>query len=176
MTDECRKYTVHVSPVLSLALSVSFFHPLHFNHPQGFARLNKWELESTYDHAEAAGAKYVLDWSHVTHGMGDNNCWSVQQAEKDGTKCSLTYEVRITGTELTSNLLIHNTGKSSFDFQALFHTYLAVDNKAAQDNSKTYVKGLGGYTIIDKVCMRPTLGSAHVDVGDGSKAQFVLLC
>eukprot|EP00977_Amphora_coffeiformis_P017668 scaffold5860_cov223-Amphora_coffeaeformis.AAC.7 len=117
----------------------------------GFARLNKWKLESTYDEPHAAGAKYTLDWSHVTHGMGDNNPWSVRQAETDGTKCLLTYEVRITGVEMTSTLLIDNTGSSSFDFQALFHTYLAVDNKAAQDPTKTYVKGLGGYTIIDKV-------------------------
>ena len=84
--------------------------------------------------------------------MGDHNPWSVSQAATDGTACLLTYEIRITGTEMTNTLLIDNTGSSSFDFQALLHTYLAVDNKAAQDPSKTYVKGLGGYTIIDKVC------------------------
>lgn len=105
-----------------------------------------------YDEEAAAGATFTLDWSHVTHGMGDNNDWSVKNAERDGTKCLLTYEVRLTGKELTSTLTIDNNGSSSFNFQALFHTYFAIDNKAAQDNAKTYVNGLGGYTIQDKVC------------------------
>lgn len=121
------------------------------NYKQGFARVNKWKLESTYDEAAAAGAKYVLDWSHVTHGMGTNNPWSIEQAERDGTKCLLTYEVRITGTEMTNTLLVENTGTSAFDFAALLHTYYAVDNGAAQDNTKVYVDGLGGYTISDQV-------------------------
>ena len=83
--------------------------------------------------------------------MGDNNPWSVGQAEKDGTRCLLTYEVRITGKEMTNTLLIENNGSSSFNFQALLHNYFAVDGQAAQDGTKTYVNGLGGYTITDKV-------------------------
>jgi glucose-6-phosphate 1-epimerase len=83
--------------------------------------------------------------------MGDNNPWSVQQAETDGTKCLLTYSVRITGSEMTNTLEIANTGTSSFGFQALLHTYFAIDNGAAQDKTKTFVKGLGGYSIVDKV-------------------------
>ena len=106
-------------------------------------------MESTFDEAEAAGAKYVLDFNNVTKGKGDKNPWA--DAEKDGTSCLLTYEVRITGKEMTNTLLIENNGKSSFNFQALLHTYFAVDGEAAQDNAKTFVKGLGGYTIIDKV-------------------------
>lgn len=108
-------------------------------------------MESVFDEEAAAGAKYTLDWAHVTHGMGDNNPWSVLQAQKDGTKCFLTYEVRFSGKEMTSTLTIDNTGSSSFNFQALFHTYFKVDNQAAQDNAKTYVNGLGGYTITDRV-------------------------
>ena len=50
---------------------------------------------------------------------------------------------------MTNTLLMDNTGTSSFNFQALLHTYLAVDN--AQDKTQTYVEGLGGYTIQDKV-------------------------
>lgn len=118
---------------------------------QGFARLNKWKLLSTYDEEMAAGATFTLDWLHVTHGMGDNNSWGVEESKRDGTKCLLTYDVRVNGKELTTTLMIDNTGESSFNFQALLHTYLAVDNKAAEDPSKTFVKGLGGYTIIDKV-------------------------
>jgi D-hexose-6-phosphate mutarotase len=129
----------------------TFFFRVFITRKQGFARVNKWKLESTYDTAEAAGAKYTLDFSHVTHGMGEHNTWAIDQATTDGTKCLLTYEVRITGTEMTNTLLVDNTGTSSFDFAALFHTYFAVDNGAAQDNTKTYVDGLGGYTINDRV-------------------------
>lgn len=83
--------------------------------------------------------------------MGDKNPWAVDQAAKDGTRCLLTYQVRITGKEMTNTLLIENNGSSAFNFQALFHTYFAIDGQAAQDNAKTYVNGLGGYTIHDKV-------------------------
>jgi glucose-6-phosphate 1-epimerase len=123
----------------------------------GYARLNEWTLVTSHQGASdgddiAATATYTLDLKNVTAGSrGEHNPWSVEQAALDGTDCLLTYDVRLTEKDLTTTLLIRNTGTVPFDFQALLHTYLLVHGSCAQDNSKTFVKGLGGYAITDKV-------------------------
>jgi len=138
-------------------------HPADSTMPQhGFARVNRWELVSTYDREDSAGATYQLELKDVTAGRGENNPWSVQQSKVDGTDCKLTYEIRIEARQLTTTLVIQNTGTDAFDFQCLLHTYLNVDDGAAFDKSRTSVHGLGGYAITDKV----TGESGHIQSYD----------
>lgn len=39
----------------------------------------------------------------------------------------LTYSVTLSTDELETSLVVRNTGSTNYDFQVLFHTYLAVD-------------------------------------------------
>jgi glucose-6-phosphate 1-epimerase len=117
----------------------------------GFARLNHWTLVRAFDDSKSAGAVYELPLKDAIAGRGENNPWSVSSATLDGTDCTLTYEIRLEGFQLTSTLTVKNTGTAAFNFQMLLHTYYRVDQHAANDAKKTYVKGLGGYSIIDKV-------------------------
>jgi glucose-6-phosphate 1-epimerase len=124
----------------------------------GFARVNPWKLIETTDTAGVATATYTLDLADVVAGRGENNQWSVDRAEKEGTDCKLTYEVRLEAQQLTTTLTAQNTGKTSFEMEALLHTYYAVE--APHDNSKTFVTGLGGFSITDKVLLKK--GHIHV--------------
>lgn len=135
----------------------------------GFARRNLWTIvpDRSYNHETAAGRTLRLNLAeHVTEGRGsdDNvhNPWSRRSCDKDGTDCTLLYEVRVEAKQLTTTLIIQNTGKDSFHFNALLHTYYAVDQHAATDSSKTHITGLGGYAITDKV----TGDSGHVQSYD----------
>lgn len=129
----------------------------------GFARVNYWRLQpdSVKDDAElGATATFVLDYAtDVTQGCGEQNPWSKEQAAKDGTNCRLVYEIKVLPHELVTTLLIKNTGSSSFSYQALLHSYFAIE--ASADAGVT-VTGLGGYAITDKV----TLESGRVQSYD----------
>lgn len=39
----------------------------------------------------------------------------------------LTFSVTLSSEELETSLVVRNTGSKTYDFQVLFHTYLAVD-------------------------------------------------
>src|SRR6056300_2065293 len=131
------------------------FGPSGNSMPQhGFARCNYWKVNNTIESDHAVGVEFVLELKDASAGRGtdDTSPWFPHKCELDGTDCRLVYDVRLeSGHELITTLKVFNTGKSSFNFQALFHTYYKVDDGAALDNAKTYVKGLGGYAISDKV-------------------------
>ena len=117
----------------------------------GFARLNYWQLQedSIKDDEElGATATFVLDYvkdvKPETCGM--DNAWNKETAAKDGTDCKLLYEIKVLPHELIGNLTIQNTGKSSFSYQVLYHSYFAVDAKVGVE-----ITGLGGYSISDRV-------------------------
>uniref|UniRef100_A0A7S3DQB3 glucose-6-phosphate 1-epimerase n=1 Tax=Entomoneis paludosa TaxID=265537 RepID=A0A7S3DQB3_9STRA len=114
----------------------------------GFARCNYWKHVETKSVGDLAtvGVFELLYSRDVTAGCGENNPWHKETATQDGTDVKLTYEVRVEAAELTTTLTIENVGSSSFDFQALQHTYLQV-----QDSSVVQIQGLGGYAITDKV-------------------------
>ena len=40
---------------------------------------------------------------------------------------NLTYSITLSQDTLETSLVVRNTGDSNYDFQLLFHTYLAVD-------------------------------------------------
>ena len=117
----------------------------------GFARCNDWTLDKVVTEDIATIAVYSLALKDVTQGLGENNAWSKAQASLDGTDCKLEYEVRLENKQLTTTLIVKNTGSDAFNFNCLLHTYFAVENQAALDPAKTHVDGLGGYAIADKI-------------------------
>eukprot|EP00563_Minutocellus_polymorphus_P020376 CAMPEP_0197726886 /NCGR_PEP_ID=MMETSP1434-20131217/17556_1 /TAXON_ID=265543 /ORGANISM="Minutocellus polymorphus, Strain CCMP3303" /LENGTH=319 /DNA_ID=CAMNT_0043312935 /DNA_START=45 /DNA_END=1004 /DNA_ORIENTATION=+ len=119
----------------------------------GFARQNMWTVKegSQHDSAEHAGIALTLNLADASAGRGENNTWSVDNAKKDGTDCRLTLDIKVDSASLTTILIVENTGSDAFNFNCLQHTYFAVDGNAAQDPTKCYVHGLGGYSVIDKV-------------------------
>ena len=132
----------------------------------GFARCNKWRLESNEDHGQGGGvAIFLLDFSSdVLTGCGQGNPWNQTQAKQDGTDCRLSYEVRVLPNELITTLTVTNTGTSSFAFNTLLHTYLRLPRNTTVNQAR--VHGLGGYAITDKV----TGDSGHVQSYDDDVA------
>ncbi|GKY98286.1 hypothetical protein MPSEU_000786200 [Mayamaea pseudoterrestris] len=117
----------------------------------GYARCNLWKLNGVVNEDVASIARYSLELKDVTQGLGENNAWSKAQAALDGTDCRLEYEVRLENKQLTTTLIIKNTGADAFNFNCLLHSYFCVDNHAALDATKTHIDGLGGYAIADKI-------------------------
>lgn len=113
----------------------------------GFARVNTWELvEST-----GTTASYTLRLPDVTAGRGDQNPWSVEKAAQNGIDVSLRYDVVLGADQLVTTLTVYNRGTTAFDMEALLHSYFTVPEKAAHDNSRTFITGLDHYSIVDKV-------------------------
>lgn len=132
----------------------------------GFARVNKWTFNeassSATDTAESASCIYTLDSGTAVAGRGTGNPW-----EAGGSvlaSAQLLLKVEIGASQLKTTLTMTNTGESSssgcFDFQALQHTYLAVDEHAANNGDQCWVQGLEGYTCTDKVDDSKT-GAVH---------------
>ena len=129
----------------------------------GFARINEWTLVSTsHDDGDNGDATAIYELllantaatATAAASRGTNNPWCPQQAAVDGTDCKLTYRIRLQAQQLTTQLIVENTGTDAFDFQALLHTYLRADITAAAGGaagSGASVHGLGGYAITDKV-------------------------
>ena len=120
----------------------------------GFARVNTWQLVESTDTA----ASYTLRLADVTAGRGDQNPWGVEEAAKNGIDVLLRYNVSLGADHLVTILTVHNTGTTAFDMEALLHSYFTVPEKAAHDNSRTFITGLDHYCIVDKVTQR----SGHI--------------
>jgi glucose-6-phosphate 1-epimerase len=113
----------------------------------GFARVNNWELiEST-----ETTASYTLRLADVTAGRGDHNPWSTEEVAKNGIDVLLRYDVSLGADHLVTTLKAQNTGKTAFNMEGLLHSYFTVPEKAAHDNSRTFITGLDQYSIVDKV-------------------------
>jgi len=133
----------------------------------GFARVNVWTVRddadnnnnndddgSTFDTADSAGCTVTLDSDTVVAGRGTGNPWEHSNSTTSSVKCKLTYQIEIAANYLKTVLTVTNTSSSNdltFDVQALQHTYLRVDNHAAQQANECWVQGLDGYTMADKV-------------------------
>lgn len=128
----------------------------------GFARNNKWTKLSTFDNEDAAGAQFQLLLDDVSAGRGTNNPW-----EGKDYNVKLVFDIRFDGQSLTTALRMENTGSVAFSFQALLHTYYAVDDHAALDPSRCHVKGLAGYEAHDKVTGAKSLASDEPVTIDG---------
>lgn len=113
----------------------------------GFLRTNLWSVdESTrFDSPESgAGITLTLPLSQAVNSRGGK--W-----DKETTKynCLVSFQVTVTASSLVTTLTIQNTGSTEFDFQALQHTYLKVEN--ALDPATCHVTGLEGYDCDDKI-------------------------
>jgi glucose-6-phosphate 1-epimerase len=116
----------------------------------GFLRNNVWKVdESTfYDTPEAAGMECSLELKDVDAGRGEGNGWAKSTPEYD---CTVVLAVKVEASQLTTTLTVKNTGQKAFPFQALFHTYYQVDDHAALSGTHCFVKGLGAYSVDDKI-------------------------
>ncbi|KAL8941018.1 MAG: hypothetical protein Q9211_001994 [Gyalolechia sp. 1 TL-2023] len=108
----------------------------------GFARISRWEYlgksssESSSLPNTKGDASVKLDFG-LSDSMLDSRTWDYS--------FNLTYSVTLSQDALETSLVVRNTGPSNYDFQVLFHSYLAVD-----DITKTTVAGLEEAAFIDK--------------------------
>ncbi|KAL8655234.1 MAG: hypothetical protein Q9210_001020 [Variospora velana] len=124
------------------------FGPPKADHPtgklpqHGFARNSRWEYlgksssESSTLPDSKGDASVKLDFG-LSHSMIDSSKWDYS--------FNLTYSVTLSQDNLETSLVVRNTGSSNYDFQVLFHTYLAID-----DITQTTISGLEEVAFIDK--------------------------
>ncbi|KAL8994505.1 MAG: hypothetical protein Q9169_005534 [Polycauliona sp. 2 TL-2023] len=125
------------------------FGPPNPDHPtgklpqHGFARNSRWEYlgksssESSTLPNSKGDASVKLDFG-LSNGMLKDSKWDYD--------FNLTYSVTLSQDSLETSLTLRNPGTSNFDFQVLFHTYLAIDNI-----NETTVSGLEQAAFKDKV-------------------------
>lgn len=113
----------------------------------GFLRNNYWKFDesSAYDNTDSAGISLTLDLKDVKNSRGGK--WD----ENTTFDCSCVFSIEIEANKMTTELEIQNTSSNSFEFQTLQHTYFLVDGGAALDSAQCYVKGLEGYSVVDKI-------------------------
>ncbi|KAL8729471.1 MAG: hypothetical protein Q9166_004719 [cf. Caloplaca sp. 2 TL-2023] len=109
----------------------------------GFARNSRWEYlgksssESSSLPNSKGDASVKLDFG-LSNSMLSDSKWNYD--------FNLTYSVTLSQDNLETSLVVRNTGSSSYDFQVLFHSYLAID-----DINGTTVSGLEKAPFKDKV-------------------------
>ncbi|KAI4110158.1 MAG: hypothetical protein L6R37_000051 [Teloschistes peruensis] len=124
------------------------FGPPNAEHPtgqlpqHGFARTSRWEYlgktssESSSLPNSKGDASVKLDFG-LSNSMLPDRKWDYD--------FNLTYSVTLGQDSLETSLVVRNTGSSNYDFQILFHSYLAVN-----DISKTTISGLEKAAFKDK--------------------------
>ncbi|KAI4226026.1 MAG: hypothetical protein L6R36_003472 [Xanthoria steineri] len=125
------------------------FGPPSSNHPtgrlpqHGFARNSRWEYlgksssESSTLPNSKGDASVKLDFG-LSNSMLSDSKWDYE--------FNLTYSVTLSQDSLETSLAVRNTGTSNYEFQVLFHTYLAIDSI-----TETTVSGLEKAAFKDKV-------------------------
>ncbi|KAI4198588.1 MAG: hypothetical protein LQ350_005179 [Teloschistes chrysophthalmus] len=124
------------------------FGPPNADHPtgklpqHGFARTSRWEYlgktsseSSSLPNSKGDGS-VKLDFG-LSNSMLPDRRWDYD--------FNLTYSVTLSQDSLETSLAVRNTGSSSYDFQLLFHSYLAVN-----DITKTTISGLEKTAFKDK--------------------------
>ncbi|KAI4120670.1 MAG: hypothetical protein LQ338_006847 [Usnochroma carphineum] len=147
------------------------FGPPKADHPtgqlpqHGFARISRWEYlgkssseSSSLPHSKG-DASVKLDFG-LSDSMIDSSKW--------GYSFNLTYSVVLSQDNLETSLVVRNTGSSNYDFQVLFHTYLAVD-----DISQTTISGLEEAPFVDKVQGAKEVGPAKKPISISSETDRV---
>ncbi|KAL8738385.1 MAG: hypothetical protein Q9181_000807 [Wetmoreana brouardii] len=108
----------------------------------GFARNSRWEYlgktssESSSLPNSKGDASVKLDFG-LSNSMLSDHKWN--------SEFNLTYSITLSQDNLETSLVVRNTGPSSYDFQVLFHSYLAIDDVAT-----TTISGLEKVTFKDK--------------------------
>jgi len=113
----------------------------------GFLRNNFWKVDeaSVYDNESGAGISLTLELKDAKNSRGGK--WD----GKTTLDCTAIFTIKVDANTMTTVLEIKNTAAEKFDFQTLQHTYFRVDDGAAYDPKKCYVKGLEGYAVSDKI-------------------------
>lgn len=125
----------------------------------GFLRANQWKQGKSYEDEETGAAVCEFILTTLTDGMRDRGGKWAPGAE---FQCEATYSVKVEANKLTTTLTVVNTGEVAIEGQqVLFHTYYAIEGKKSMDKEVCYVKGLTGYSVIDKV------------PGEGEPVEFV---
>ncbi|XP_066265659.1 uncharacterized protein [Branchiostoma lanceolatum] len=111
------------------------FGPWELEPQHGFARISRWKLEKKpeKDDSGAMTAVFTLTDNKDTRKMWDH-------------KFKLTYTLYLTEKTFKTTLKVDNTGKETFTFTTLLHTYFRTD-----DVTKATVSGLQGLEYVDKV-------------------------
>ncbi|KAL8927825.1 MAG: hypothetical protein Q9172_001198 [Xanthocarpia lactea] len=118
-------------------------HPTGKLPQHGFARNSRWEYlgksssESSSLPNSKGDASVKLDFG-LSNSMLSDSKWDYE--------FNLTYSVTLSQDSLETSLVVRNTGSSNYDFQVLFHSYLAID-----DIGETTVSGLEKAAFKDKV-------------------------
>ncbi|KAL9606885.1 MAG: hypothetical protein Q9167_008134 [Letrouitia subvulpina] len=116
----------------------------------GFARTSRWEyLGKTSSESSSLPTSKGDSSVKLDFGLQDNMIAGAQW----NYQFSLVYSVTLNQDSLETSLVIRNTGPINYDFQVLFHTYLAID-----DISQTKITGLEDAAFVDK-----TRAAAHVE-------------
>ncbi|KAL9605157.1 MAG: hypothetical protein Q9219_000091 [cf. Caloplaca sp. 3 TL-2023] len=108
----------------------------------GFARISRWEYlgksssESSTLPNSKGDASVKLDFG-LSDTMLETRHWDYS--------FNLTYSITLNQDNLETSLVVRNTGKSNYDFQVLFHSYLAV-----ADIARTTISGLEEAAFVDK--------------------------
>ncbi|KAL9584315.1 MAG: hypothetical protein Q9212_002196 [Teloschistes hypoglaucus] len=117
-------------------------HPTGQLPQHGFARTSRWEYlgktsseSSSLPNSKGDGS-VKLDFG-LSNSMLPDRKWDYD--------FNLTYSVTLSQDSLETSLAVRNTGSSSYDFQTLFHSYLAVN-----DITKTTISGLEKAAFKDK--------------------------
>ncbi|KAL8721269.1 MAG: hypothetical protein Q9225_002011 [Loekoesia sp. 1 TL-2023] len=131
----------------------------------GFARISRWEYlgksssESSTLPNSKGDASVKLDFG-LSDSMIDSHNWDYS--------FNLTYSVTLSQDNLETSLVVRNTGTSSYDFQVLFHSYLAID-----DITKTVISGLEESPLIDKTQGAKQVGPAKKSISIDSETDRV---
>jgi len=116
----------------------------------GFARNNYWEFLGSSRSENMAGKRGTGSSVKLDFGLGSASL-SEETKSKWPYDFGLVYSVELGSGRLETSMHVTNTGKESFDFQCLFHTYFRI-----KDISKTSISGLKSSPYVDKVLQAQT--------------------
>jgi galactose mutarotase-like enzyme len=91
----------------------------------GFARNNYWEFLGSSRSENMAGKRGAGSSVKLDFGLGSGSL-SEETKSKWPYEFGLVYSVELGSGTLETSMHVTNTGKESFDFQCLFHTYFRI--------------------------------------------------
>ncbi|KAL9102739.1 MAG: hypothetical protein Q9163_002136 [Psora crenata] len=141
-------------------------HPTSGLPQHGFARISNWEYLGKSS-SESSTLPNSTGDSSVKLDFGlSNSMLSDLPSEWKNYHFGITYSVTLSRDDLETTLMIRNTGDKAFEFQTLFHSYLAVDDISQVSitgiESTPYVDKAGGYKQT-AASNRPLTISSEVD-------------
>ncbi|KAL8854271.1 MAG: hypothetical protein Q9221_000985 [Calogaya cf. arnoldii] len=140
-------------------------HPTGKLPQHGFARNSRWEYLGKSS-SESSSLPNSKGDASVKLDLGLSN--SMLSDSKWDYKFNLTYSVTLSQDSLETSLVVRNTGTSNYDFQVLFHSYLAIDNI-----SETTVSGLEKAAFKDKMQGGKEVGPAGKPISIDSETDRI---